>query len=218
MRLRGARLAYCNETGEGRHLDTNLVKQLTGNDTITARPLHGDFISFSPSHCLAMTGNHRPIVRETGEGVWRRLLLIGWPVTIPEERRDPELLTKLKTEGAGVLNWALAGLADYLSNAKRLRIPISVSESTAGYRSEQDIVGGWLEEDMVLITDASIETKRAFEDYKTWAQDNGHRPMSKNSLTRKLEERGIARGGRGRSFYIGIKRREGEAFQALRSS
>lgn len=218
MRLKGARLAYCNETGEGRHLDTNLVKQLTGNDTITARPLHGDFISFSPSHCLVMTGNHRPIVRETGEGVWRRLLLIGWPVTIPEERRDPDLLSKLKTEGAGVLNWALAGLADYLSNAKRLRIPISVSESTAGYRSEQDIVGGWLEEDMVLIADARIETKLAFEGYKNWAQDNGHRPMSKNSLTRKLEERGIARGGRGQSFYLGIKRREEEAFQQLRPS
>lgn len=218
MRLRGARLAYCNETGEGRHLDTNLVKQLTGNDTITARPLHGDFISFSPSHCLVMTGNHRPIVRETGEGVWRRLLLIGWPVTIPEERRDPDLLAKLKTEGDGLLNWALAGLADYLSNAKRLRIPLSVSESTAGYRSEQDIVGGWLEEDMVLIADAHIETKQAFEGYKAWAQDNGHRPMSKNSLTRKLEERGIARGGRGRSFYLGIKRREDAAFQQLRPS
>ena len=71
---------------------------------------------------------------------------------------------------------------------------------------------------MVLITDGSIETKLAFEGYKTWAQDNGHRPMSKNSLTRKLEERGIARGGRGRSFYIGIKRREEEAFQLLRRS
>lgn len=218
MRLRGARLAYCNETGEGRHLDTNLVKQLTGNDTITARPLHGDFISFSPSHCLVMTGNHRPIVRETGEGVWRRLLLIGWPVTIPEERRDPDLLAKLKTESAGILNWALAGLADYLSNAKRLRIPISVRESTAGYRSEQDIVGGWLEEEMALVADARVETKLAFEGYKTWAQDNGHRPMSKNSLTRKLEERGIARGGRGQSFYLGIKRRDNEVFQQLRPS
>jgi len=218
MRLKGARLAYCNETGEGRHLDTNLVKQLTGNDTITARPLHGDFVSFSPSHSLVMTGNHRPIVRETGEGVWRRLLLIGWPVTIPEERRDPDLLAKLKTEGAGILNWALAGLADYSSNARRLRIPISVRESTAGYRSEQDIVGGWLEEEMALVADARIETKLAFEGYKTWAQDNGHRPMSKNSLTRKLEERGIARGGRGQGFYLGIKRREDEAFQHLRPS
>lgn len=165
-----------------------------------------------------MTGNHRPIVRETGEGVWRRLLLIGWPVTIPEERRDPDLLSKLKTEGAGVLNWALAGLADYLSNANRLRIPISVCESTAGYRSEQDIVGGWLEEEMALVADARIETKLAFEGYKNWAHENGHRPMSKNSLTRKLEERGIARGGRGQSFYLGIKRRDYEAFQQLRPS
>lgn len=216
MRLKGARLAYCNETGEGRHLDTNLVKQLTGNDTLIARPLHGDIVSFSPSHCLVMTGNHRPIVRETGEGVWRRLLMIGWPTTIPEERRDPDLLAKLKTEGGGVLNWALAGLEDYLST-KRLYIPTSVRDATAGYRSEQDIVGSWLEEEMVLEPEARIGIKLAYDEYKTWAQDNGHRPMTKNSLTRKLEERGILRGGQGKSFYLGIKRRvdDTEAFAQL---
>jgi putative DNA primase/helicase len=66
MRLKGARLAFCNETGEGRHLDSTAVKQMTGFDTLTARPLYGAPVQFAPSHKLVMTGNHRPIVRETG--------------------------------------------------------------------------------------------------------------------------------------------------------
>jgi putative DNA primase/helicase len=109
-------------TGEGRHLDSNAVKQMTGFDTLTARPLYGAPVQFAPSHKLVMTGNHRPIIRETGEGFWRRLLLIGWPVTIPAAERDAALPEKLRAEGAGVMNWALDGLADFRISG-RLAIP-----------------------------------------------------------------------------------------------
>lgn len=203
MRLKGARLAFCNETGEGRHLDSNAVKQMTGFDTLTARPLYGATVQFAPSHKLVMIGNHRPIIRETGEGLWRRLLLIGWPVTIPAEGRDAALADRLRAEGAGILNWAIDGLADFRRNGK-LVIPEEVRKATVEYRAEQDIVGEWISERLVSQSHSKVEATTAYSDYRGWCQDNGHHPMSKNSLTRKLEERGIRRGGDGRRFYLGI--------------
>jgi putative DNA primase/helicase len=205
MMLKGARLAFCNETGEGRRLDGPMVKQLTGGDTITARPPYGQFISFQPSHLLVMTGNHKPFVDEDGISLWRRMLLIDWPVTIPEEQRDAELPERLRSEAPGILNWALAGLKDFLQT-RRLAIPDSVAEATAAYRSEQDILGCWIDECLVRETSARVETTEAYQNYRDWCADNGLRPMSKNSLSRRLEERGIKRGGQGLRFYLGIRR------------
>ena len=203
MRLKGARLAYCNETGEGRHLDSTAVKQMTGFDTLTARPLYGAPVQFAPSHKLVMTGNHRPIVRETGEALWRRIELIGWPVTIPAEQRDAALPDKLRAEGAGILNWALDGLADF-QRTGQLAVPEQVRKATTEYRAEQDIVGEWLGEHQVREDGARAEVQATYCDFRRWCQDSGHHPMSKNSLTRKLDERGICRDA-GRRYYLGIR-------------
>lgn len=203
MRLKGARMAYCNETGEGRHLDSTVVKQMTGFDTLTARPLYGAPVQFAPSHKLVITGNHRPIIRETGEALWRRIELIGWPVIIPAERRDAALPEKLRAEGAGILNWALGGLADF-QRTGQLAIPEQVRKATSEYRIEQDIVGEWLEERLVREDGAKAEVQTTYNDFRNWCQDSGHHPMSKNSLTRKLEERGIGRDA-GRRHYLSIR-------------
>jgi len=203
MRLKGARLAFCNETGEGRHLDSTAVKQMTGFDTLTARPLYGAPVQFAPSHKLVMTGNHRPIVRETGEALWRRIELIGWPVTIPAEQRDAALPDKLRAEGAGILNWALDGLADF-QRTGQLAIPDQVRKATTEYRIEQDIVGEWLGERLANEDGAKAEVQATYYDFCRWCQDSGHHPMSKNSLTRKLDERGICRDA-GRRYYLGIR-------------
>jgi putative DNA primase/helicase len=205
MKLKGARLAFCNETGEGRLLDSNAVKLLTGFDTLSARPLYGSPVSFTPSHSLIMTGNHRPIIRETGEALWRRMLLIAWPVTIPAGERDPDLQAKMRAEGSGILNWALAGLADF-RKTNRLAVPASVRSATDDYRTEQDIVGEWIDERLTRAADAQLQTKTAYDDYRFWCQDNGHKAMTKNSLTRKLAEKGIDR-DKSRVHYLGVQLR-----------
>ena len=201
--LKGARLAYCNEIGEGKQLSEAYVKDLTGGDTITARPLYGSPVSFSPTHNLVMTGNHKPRVSDNSEGMWRRMLLIGFTITIPEEKRDADLLDKLKREGPGLLNWALAGYADYEANG--LCIPASVRQSTAEYRDEQDVLGEFIEERLVLDPTERLATSSVYEIYKSWVIDNGYRPLAKNTFTRRLAERGIPR-DKSRVYYEGVKR------------
>lgn len=201
--LKGARLAYCNEIGEGKQLSEAYVKDLTGGDTITARPLYGSPVSFSPTHNLVMTGNHKPRISDNSEGMWRRMLLIGFTITIPEENRDPELLDKLKQEGAGVLNWALEGFADYETNG--LCISGSVRQSTAEYRDEQDVLGEFIDEELVRDLTERLSTKSVYERYRCWVIENGYRPLAKNTFTRRLAERGIPR-DKSRVYYEGVKR------------
>jgi hypothetical protein len=86
---------------------------ITGGDPIRARFMHRDFFEFVPTFKLLVAGNHRPQLVGIGEAMRRRLHLIPFNITIPEERRDKSLAEKLEGELDGVLGWMLAGCADW---------------------------------------------------------------------------------------------------------
>jgi putative DNA primase/helicase len=60
-----------------------------------------------------MSSNYKPVIPGLDWGIWRRVKLIPFEATIPENRRDPALALKLKAEAPGILNWMLRGLANY---------------------------------------------------------------------------------------------------------
>ena len=68
-----------------------------------------DFWEFSATHNIWLAANHKPQVRGTDHGIWRRIKLIPFTVIIPDDQQDKELLNKLLAELPGILNWALAG-------------------------------------------------------------------------------------------------------------
>jgi putative DNA primase/helicase len=109
-RLAGARFVTVSETSEGQRLQESLIKDVTGGDTISARFMHREFFDFKPQFKLWMRGNHKPQIRGTDEGIWRRIHLIPFLVTIPKREQDKGLVDKLKRELPGILNWALGGV------------------------------------------------------------------------------------------------------------
>ena len=72
-RLRGARLVTAVEIGEGKRLNEELVKRLTGQDTMTGRFLHAEFFDFKPEFKLWIACNHLPQIRGTDHAIWRRV-------------------------------------------------------------------------------------------------------------------------------------------------
>ena len=109
-RLRGVRAALMNETSQGSRFDEAKLKDLTGGDTLTARFLHQEFFDFRPTHRIVIRGNHKPAINGTDEGIWRRLRLVPFTVSIPPDEQDRDLLRKLEAELPGILNWALQRL------------------------------------------------------------------------------------------------------------
>ena len=187
--LKGRRLIYCNEVEEGRRLAEARVKEMTGGDTLSGRTLYAkEAITFQPSHNLVMVGNHMPEVRDMSHGMWRRMLLIPFTQVIPDHAQDPNLLDKLKQEGPGILNWALAGLRYYRANG--LYVPQEVEDATLAYRTDQDILGEWITDCCNIVPAAATEKGKLYGSYKCWIETHGHRPLSQTKFTRKLRERG----------------------------
>lgn len=204
--LRGQRLVIASESDQGRRLAEGTVKRLTGGDRIKARRMGQDFFEFSPSHKMWLLTNHRPDVRGSDAGMWRRIRLVPFEITIADEEQDKQLPAKLLAEADGILSWAVAGCLRWQRGG--LTEPLAVSLATAAYRAEQDAVADFLGDRCELEGDASTSAADLYDAYSKWCADNGEQPVTQRSLGQALTERGLDRVKQGKAnrwHWIGLR-------------
>lgn len=187
--LIGARMVRASEPDEGERLNEGRIKELTGGERILVRALHSDFVEVLPVFKLSISGNHKPEVRGTDDGIWRRLLLVPWDEQIPKDQRDPDLAEKLWAEAPGILAWAARGLIDYLEVG--LQEPDHVIEATAAFREESDPIGTFLEAACVVTgQDAdAILSRELVEAFNFWLYERGAGEWRPGTVARKLKEK-----------------------------
>jgi putative DNA primase/helicase len=203
-RLPGARLVLASEPERKSRLSSAMIKQLTGGEPITVRPLWGEFFEFTPQFKLVLTFNARPIVPADDDGMWRRLLMVGFDVKItkPVAHYHDVLLE----EASGILNWMLDG---YLMWRERgLAAPEQVRSLTEEYRRDSDPIGQFLEHCIVLentpLADDGTRSAEVFECYEAWCLENAMRPVSPNGFGRAMTERGYQRTKSSTIRYVGL--------------
>ncbi len=76
------RLVAITEPDEGSKLREARVKELTGDEQITARRMREDYWSFRRTHKFWLSTNHLPQINGTDEGIWRRIKLIPFRVDL----------------------------------------------------------------------------------------------------------------------------------------
>src|SRR5699024_6936580 len=94
-RLRGVRFAVTTEPDEGMRLAEGLLKQLTGGHVVPASRLYGNEFEFRPQCKIWMGANHKPVIRGTDLGIWRRIIVIPFNIRIPDGQVDKTLKYKL---------------------------------------------------------------------------------------------------------------------------
>lgn len=189
-RLRGARFISAVEVNAGRRLDEPLVKQITGGDTITARFLYHEPFEFSFTGKVFLGCNHRPEIRGADVGMWRRIRLVPFEVTIPPREQDRHLLDSLKGEAAGILRWAIQGCLAWQRDG--LGAPPDVRDATMAYREQSDALAGFLAERCTRDDpEATCEIARLYEAYRNWVDSAGERGASRRRFEQMLAERGF---------------------------
>ena len=186
-RLHGKRLATCPEIPEGSELSEAKVKDLTGGDTIAVRRMNENWWDLRPTHKLHAAGNHKPIVKGTDLGIWRRIMLVPWIVTIPEAERDATLGDRIRAELPGVLAWAVQGCLEWRKDG--LRPPAAVVAASEEYREESDILADWMDT-LTWEPDAKVPMVQLYKSYRDWALELGQQPWSARRLAARLREKG----------------------------
>lgn len=209
-RLHGLRFVIASEVNQEARFDEAKVKLLTGGDALTARFMHKDYFTFSPTHHLWLMGNHKPAVTSGGgESFWRRLRLVPFTNTVPVGDRDDDLAQRLITEEApGILAWLIDGAVASHPDRGGLRDPSSVLTETRSYALEEDMVGRFLDDRCHLGGGDLVRTntKDVLDAYRQWCKDEGSRPTSNTVFGRELRTRFDIETERshGRRYYVGL--------------
>ena len=189
--LFGRRLVVAAETGESRLLDESRCKELTGGDQIAARRMRQDFFTFRPTHKLVLATNHRPAVRGTDHGLWRRLRLVPFDVVFDGDRQDKALPERLARELPGILAWAVRGCLDWQRDG--LGLPEPVEKATKAYRTDEDVVAAFLLECCRVAVPESIRSAELYESFSDWSRQAGERPLTRKAFGQRLRERGFSK-------------------------
>jgi putative DNA primase/helicase len=199
-RLKGARLVTSVEPNEGVRINEGLLKQLTGDDTVTARKLYSEEFEFKPEFKLWMATNHKPIIRGTDTGIWRRIHMIPFTVQIPEEKVDKKLKYKLKAELTAIFKWCVDGCLLYQQEG--LKMPKAVLESVREYRREMDVISAFIEDRCELT--GSVQSSVLYSAYSSWAEANNEYCMSNMKFSVEIAKRFEKVKGKKCNYYNGI--------------
>jgi putative DNA primase/helicase len=202
-RLRGARFVTTTEAEQGQRLSEPIIKQITGNDRMTARFLYGEFFNFVPTFKIFMATNHKPVIKGTDHGIWRRIKLIPFTTRIEDDKQDKKLEEKLRAEASGILNWLLEGTARW--HREKLRAPAAVLNATEDYRGEMDIIGNFVKECCIQQPGVSIRVRELFKAYQEWCTQNNEHVCTERFLSLRLQEIGFQRTRTAEArFWVGV--------------
>ena len=202
-RLKGARFVTSVEPNEGMRINEGLLKQLTGGDIVTARRLYGDEFEFKPEFKLWMATNHKPIIRGTDTGIWRRVHIIPFTISIPVDKIDQNLKYKLKAELPDILAWAATGCR--LWQSEGLRMPKAVFDAVQEYRHEMDVISAFT--NACCVTEGEVKASVIYAAYAAWASENNEYKMSSTKFGAEMSKR-----------YERAKKRDGWYYMNIRLS
>lgn len=217
LRLKGSRFVYMSEPEAGMQLRASLIKSVTGGDELQARGVHAKkSVAFKPTWVIFMPTNHKPIVKDDDNGIWRRIRLVPFERNFDTDReiaKDTDLVEKLKAEYEGILAWCVAGAAKYLRFGLGDQ-PRQVSDAHVAYKTDMDVLHEWLEDHWIADPLAFSSMAELYSSWERYAERNGLTfKGSSRWLSMKLQDRGFKthKGKGGTRGYRGLTRRERSA-------
>jgi putative DNA primase/helicase len=205
--LRGRRLAISSELEEHQHFAEALVKELTGDEKLSARFMRQDFFEFAMQQKHVLAGNAKPRLHGGDAAMARRLLLVPFTQTFAAERRDRTLLDKLKDEGQAILAWAIRGAV--LWAATGLVVPDTVRTASADYMNEQDDLRLWIEEKCHCAGEGRGED--LYRSFADWKRARGEHPPSAIGWAERVQRlEGVTRRRSNGTRYAGLSLRADE--------
>jgi putative DNA primase/helicase len=182
--LHGKRLAVSNELEEGSFWAEARIKELTGDETLTARFMRQDNFTFTMSHKHLIAGNHKPRLKGGDPAMARRMVLVPFLQKFEGAAKDAKLPEKLKAEAPGIMAWAIEGARKWYADG--LAIPGSVEDASRDYMAEHDDIAMWIEE--CCKTDAGTHARSSdlYASFRRWKQSRGEHEPSQTVWGEKM--------------------------------
>lgn len=180
-RTYGYRIVIADETNPNAVLDEALVKQMTSGDVITARQLYQNEISFRPKFKMILSTNHLPQFRGKDLGIKRRLRVIPFNYTVPEDQINPKLNQELLSMKEPIFWWLVQGAIAWFSIG--LGMCPAVLNATQRYVEESNSVAMYLQSCCQPSVKGFIKGKDFYDNYILWCKRSGYIPVSNRDFS-----------------------------------
>lgn len=205
--LRGRRLAIASELEEGQFWNEALIKELTGDEVLTARFMRGDFFEFPMTQKHIIVGNHKPRLRGGDPAIARRLVLVPFEQRFEGARRDKGMLVKLKAEATAILAWMIRGAVRWHQDG--LQIPQRVRDASADYMSDHDDLTLWVDE--CCVRSGEAKASELYASFSRWKHDRGEHPQALTTWGQRMQAiPGVVRRKSSGIRYTGLQLNQAE--------
>ncbi|MCB0079769.1 MAG: hypothetical protein KDE47_02505 [Caldilineaceae bacterium] len=182
----GRRVVFSTESERGGKLAEGYVKKIVSGERINARAIYGKPFEFKSTAKLWWAMNDKPIIKDTGNAIWRRLRLIPFYRTFTDADKDPNLIATLEGEISGILNFALDGL-ERLRKRGRFTDAAAVRDAIDDYRHESNAVLQWMEERTVKLPEPATVASELHRNFQDWCGENGRQPLNNTNFGKELK-------------------------------
>ncbi|MFX1476935.1 MAG: phage/plasmid primase, P4 family [Promethearchaeota archaeon] len=181
---------HANLSGDlkgGRLSHTNLIKQLTGQEPISAQKKHQDPFTFVNYALIVASSNHTIQFDDDTEAFNRRIAIIPFPNSFRGKKKDKNILDKLTTQNelSGLLNWSLEGLKR-LFEQNGYTITDSVKEMRLQYERSNASSRAFIKECLDLDEESEIPYDELNDIYLQYCTLYDCKPEEKKSLTENM--------------------------------
>lgn len=174
--LRGKLLNASDELTSAAAVSSDTFKQIITGEPITARDVYRPAVTFRPMAQHIYATNDLPSFKGgMDRGVQRRLLVLQFNRTIPEDERVEHIGALIASQETDLLlEWAVNG-ARRLLKQKRFTEPDSSKLALKEWIYGADPVLAWIENEAILDPNAETQPRHAYANFKEWAIAEGYR-------------------------------------------
>lgn len=165
--INGIRFAVLQESSEKDTINNGVLKELTGNDKISARPLYKEQITFKPQLKLCLICNKLPKITADDPATWDRLRVLPYEASFPKDPtkvpknpieqkqkgifpRDPNMDQKVQDLKQAFV-WLFYERYKHIHKNGKMEDPLRVTEATSKYRVRNDHYGCFIIERMAFV-------------------------------------------------------------------
>lgn len=182
--LVGKRLNTCAETSELTINRLDILKKLSGNDPLMARPIYGSPIKFINTALLIFAGNHLPTISSIDNlnAFSKRLEIFPFNYPTPKEKQDPALLEKLIAERDYIASWAVEGWKRWKSNNYKFTSCKEVEVLINSYNKQSNSLDSFINDKCILDPTAKIHSPTLVSAYQSYCTANNIIPVSSKAF------------------------------------
>lgn len=176
----------CGEVGS-KVIESTYFKAVTAGDRVNAAFKHKNTFVFKPYCKVLFSGNKMPRVKDTSDGLYRRLLPVQFKRQFKEgdPETDPFLESELKKELSDIFLWSLAGLARLMKNKQFTRCD-ETERIMLNYKRLNNPVLCFVQDECELDQGAQTPKKDIFKRYESYCRDSNNHPYSRENFYREL--------------------------------